>query len=90
MEKDDGGFAFPVPHVIDGNWVISPHKEYSGMSLRDYFAAASLQGIMDWDAIVNNRKDKRMPIFVESGAEKRIAGIAYKIADAMLAERNKP
>ncbi|WP_428383647.1 hypothetical protein [Nevskia ramosa] len=35
---DDGGFAFPVPHAIDGNWNKEPFPEYSGMSLRAYIA----------------------------------------------------
>lgn len=94
MEKNDGGSAFPgsAPIGVAAEQAAAigrPIEASGGMSLRDYFAAAALQGIMEWDAIVNNRKEKRMPIFAESGAEKRIAGIAYKIADAMLAERNK-
>ena len=85
MEKDDGGFAFPVPHVIDGNWVISPHKEYSGMSLRDYFAAAALQQLVAFELSPLGAYQHICP---ESA--RTIAAFAYDIGDAMLAERNKP
>lgn len=68
--------AFPVhPGVqIDG-----PVASFQGMTLRDYFAAAALQGFCSmsdttghwaWDA---------------DGA----AATAYEIADAMIAERSK-
>lgn len=50
-----------------------------GMMLRDYFAAKALAGVIiahpDWG------KDK--------GVDKRLAQIAYRLADAMLAERGK-
>jgi hypothetical protein len=72
---NDGGPAYPVLHSIDGNWVREPLDKYSGMSLRDYFAAAALQGMLA-DTQFNE------PPFESSR-------IAYKYADAMLAERNK-
>jgi hypothetical protein len=60
---DDGGQAFPHCYFID----------ITGMSLRDYFAAAAMQGMLasggtydSWAALVRD---------------------AYAVADAMLAAR---
>lgn len=48
----------------------------NGMDLRDYFAAKAMQGIVDSS--------------IDAGLETtQIAESAYRIADAMLAERNK-
>jgi hypothetical protein len=67
--KDNGGSAFPVPNDANVN-------DEKGMSLRDYFAAAALQGL-----IVNGQTvNVHCPLSVR----------AYEIADAMLAERSKP
>lgn len=63
MRKDQN--AFPVTYGNDG-------VEH-GMTLRDYFAAAALQGL-----IVNN------PDWTMRG----YADAAYQHADAMLKERN--
>lgn len=66
MSKPDGGPAFPIGDM---------HGE-GGMSLRDYFAAAALQGVMsNPECRVNNA-----PL---------IAADVYLMADAMLAERQK-
>lgn len=71
MTNNNGGPAFPIPEDASG------YREY-GMSLRDYFAAAALSGLMA-DPNVNNFR--------------KILEIAprqcYEIADAMLAERAK-
>ena len=90
--KNNGGPAFPAhPGVsfLDGE---APN--YAGMSLRDYFAAEALKGAMAcprrW-TINRNKPDvsdsKRSSVCVNSG--KRYAELAYRIADAMLAERAK-
>ena len=64
----DGGAAFPLGLGIGG--------ANEGMSLRDYFAAAALQG---WIARA-----------VDSGRlAQDLARWAYAHADAMLAEREK-
>ena len=64
---NDGGPAFPV---------VFEHEEATaechGMSLRDYFAAAIMQGLMASQCEVT---DDPYPIY------------AYKIADAMLRAR---
>ena len=58
----------------------SHDRSPSGMSLRDYFAAAVVTGaMMRWGHLENNP-----PEFTQD-----MAVIAYKCADAMLAERDK-
>ncbi len=70
MSKDTGGPAFP--RLFDNN-----HENYTGMTLRDYFAAKAMQGnIAGWP---NDQ------LFNPDG----IAEHAYTIADAMLKEREK-
>lgn len=70
MSKDNvGGAAFPTPH----------DPLYLGMSLRDYFAAKAMQGIMAG----------RFPIMLEPDAEHKVAEAAYIQADAMLEARNQ-
>lgn len=64
--KNDGGPAFPATKYVEP----SPHT--TGMTLRDYFAAAVLQGMYG-----------KHPIDDFEGYAKA----AYGIADAMLAER---
>ena len=70
---DDGGAAFPNEY---GNSV----RERNGMSLRDYFASQAMQGICA-------SRDEAGTL-IEHGYE-WIASEAYRIADAMLKERNK-
>ena len=69
MSMKNGGPAFPLqsigPEFAPG---------YAGMSLRDYFAAKAMQGLL----AVELKPD------VEN---EDIAEVAYAIADAMLAER---
>jgi hypothetical protein len=66
---NDGGPAFPL-YCGPGDT-----GNTGGMTLRDYFAAAALQGIT---ARTHINSDMR-----------GWAELAYKHADAMLAERNK-
>lgn len=62
--------AFPTPaHNLNND----------GMTLRDYFAAKAMQGIMNG----------RYPIMYEPDAQHKVAEGAYIQADAMLAARNK-
>ena len=62
---NDGGPAFPVPSLAVG----------SGMTLRDYFAAAALQGLM--------------AVHTSGGClvDDLYAKYAYDLADAMLKRR---
>ena len=41
---DDGGAAFPIPNTYHTNGQIQYGQD--GMTLRDYFAAAALQGVI--------------------------------------------
>ena len=79
--KNTGGPAFPRNHVPGSVTTDGEGRQYhtpfmpaqEGMTLRDYFAAAALQGLLastktaDGSAVVS----------------------AYRVADAMLAERDK-
>ena len=71
MSKDNGGPAFPFV-VEDGT---GSYTHYTGLTLRDYFAAKALQGM--W-ANGNIR-----------GSGEELVHWAYAAADAMLAERAK-
>ena len=74
--SDNGGPAFPYPIQEYGALA------KTGMTLRDYFAAAALQGIM----ASPNSTGGGEPIEKVMAA---YADVAYKAADAMLAERAK-
>lgn len=65
--KDDGGQAFPRDHWHDG---------HNGMSLRDYFAAKAMQGLLAGQYSESSQANlSEMP------------DEAYKIADAMMQAR---
>jgi hypothetical protein len=70
--KHDGGPAFPG----------ATPKEL-GMTLRDYFAAASLSGL------ISSQIDTTSSIEDHGDFRELYAAAAYGIADAMLAERLK-
>ena len=62
-----GGPAFPLEDGV-----------HRGMTLRDYFAAKALQGMLAG----------RFPIMSDQDAEHKVAKAAYIQADAMLREKN--
>ena len=70
MSIETGGPAFPLqsigPEFAPG---------YAGMSLRDYFAAKAMQGLI---------------VGVEKPRTDYIASAAYAMADAMLRARQEP
>lgn len=69
MSKEKGGSAFPLRfHEMADN----------GMTLRDYFAAASLQGLI-----------AHLVGIGDGGTVEKYAERAYKYADAMLEARIK-
>lgn len=79
----DGGNAFPVSGLQD-------HPEFNGMSLRDYFAAKAMQGMLAVpdDQRYGDRADKTLSI--EEWQQWCVTGVvehAYRVADAMLAAR---
>ena len=72
--KDDGGSVFPEASAHGGSgeyWT----EHLPGMSLRDYFAAKAMQGLIAYEG--------------DSERFQGIAREAYAQADAMLEERNK-
>ncbi len=58
--------AFPNPHLRDG----------SGMTLRDYFAAKAMTGLLTAE-------------IVGEYSNEHVAEISYRIADAMLKQRTE-
>jgi hypothetical protein len=83
MVKTDGGQAFPV-----GN---PTHGGESGISKRDYFTAKALEGMVanaSWVAYARGYKNGSLQTEGEF-CYKATAAEAYKLADAMLAEREK-
>ena len=66
---NDGGPAFPHTTQWDG---ITPAINYNGMTLRDYFAAKALQGLLAWGGGSSWEDDAKN---------------AYQAADAMLKAR---
>jgi hypothetical protein len=72
---DDGGAAFPIDsYMLNPNATEKEIKEAQGMTLRDYFAAAALQGILAYYIDVSPAK---------------VAKVSYEYADAMLAARKE-
>jgi len=70
-EKDNGGLAFPDSVACAPSGDI--HRGMPGMTLRDYFAAAALQGFL-----ANNRYN-----------DEDLAEECYHTANRMLKARNK-
>jgi hypothetical protein len=73
---DDGGAAFPSTSAC-ASWQC--RKPSSGMTTRDYFAAAALQGLLANYRYIFDRGE------MQHGAAKD----AYSFADAMLAARKE-
>ena len=76
--KKDGGPAFPS-HGSMGEVV------QSGMSLRDYFAAAAMQGMCSDAQIIQALRQVSKDIQISEAAT--MGKVAYGYADAMLAAR---
>jgi len=72
MTTNTGGPAFPRNILDHGHGVSATHQ--SGMTLRDYFAAKAMQGLIV--AYADDRRD------VDANSER-----AYEVADAMLKAR---
>ena len=76
MTPTDGGPAFPYAERLpSGN--IDTLQQYSGLSIRDWFAGMALQGIRA--STTGERYPKEMT-----------AKLAYADADAMLQQREAP
>jgi hypothetical protein len=70
-KRKDGGPAFPMGYRPEGNSANHP-----GMTLRDYFAAAALQGLIGCD-------------YDDGPTWEDFVAQSYQLADAMIAERAK-
>jgi len=80
MNYRDGGDAFPSPGVVMPAG--DQQGAYEGMSMRDYFAAKAMAGMVVREILGND----------DDGIEriaKRMATVAYGIADAMLEARKR-
>lgn len=86
MSKNNGGPAFPRPKSPKGAYTDSdvPGAQ-TGMSLRDYFAAAAATGFASNQQWMNNASLHRTDLT----PDECVAIGAYEVADAMLAERAK-
>ena len=86
---NDGGPAFPVldtsQNLATGETTV--HQAcYSGMTLRDYFAAKAMQGLLSDGSAINEDTGKKLSIPDDAAL---IAVVAYDIADAMLEARKE-
>ena len=72
MSKATGGPAFPRPFSIDDVDPDITYPAHAGMTLRDYFAAKALSGL-----VVNG----------DNFNLTRLTAYSYEIADAMLKAR---
>lgn len=89
--KNDGGQAFPsAVNPASGGagggggaWPPAPTTNY-GMSLRDWFAGQAIGPYMSWSL-----SEPQEPGDTRHSAAARYAHVAYEIADAMLAERDR-
>ena len=93
MNKPDGGSAFPCEQheTLNREWNQSFEP---GMSLRDYFAAAALQGYMSIsdERTYSGRMKEFKDLSVEEWQEtlfSKDAELCYRYADAMLKAREK-
>jgi hypothetical protein len=83
----DGGPAFPSPIAVgpsDGLEFSSSYPNAGGMALRDWFAGQAIGAYMRWSLDQPVEPDD-----TRKTAAARYATVAYEIADAMLAAREK-
>jgi len=74
-KKPNNPNAFPVDGMYAGE---SLAKGNSGMTLRDYFAAKAMQGVISTQSPSDFYKEKNQEWIAEN---------SYKLADAMLKQR---
>lgn len=75
--------AYPVLHTIDGNWVKEPHRELRGLSKREAFAMAAMQGLLANPNVI-------WAVRGELHSAKDIQSIANRLADEQLAALDPP
>ena len=84
-KPEDGGPAFPFTpneqrQLQDGTWDQNGESGDEGMSLRDWFAGQALTAAQALTLADGNRQLNTS----------ELAMLLYQIADAMIAEREKP
>ena len=83
-----GGMAFPLPIARGDDGCLYDTEEYcpgnGGMTLRDYFAVAALQGMLAYSN--QNNQDGDWNNNASAGC---VAKAAYNYADAMLKARKE-
>jgi len=85
-QPNDGGPAFSWQYMdCDSMGVEMTREQGMGMSLRDYFAAAALQGIISNQQLLVNL-DGMVP---QKGTRHVAAYFAYACADAMIEARER-
>jgi hypothetical protein len=85
MAKEDGGSAFPA--ITIGSRYDNDAKVYhGGMTLRDYFAGQAIIGLA-LNFTAQDSVDGKFYGYMNW--PQGIAGAAYKIADAMIEEKEK-
>ena len=77
---NDGGPAFPSEEQIRCNGEVCDTRKFTGMTLRDYFGAAALQGNLAGQSI-------DVGYYEGKDAWNKAAEDAYAVADAMLKAR---
>ena len=93
MSVKDGGQAFPCvfrigqgENGLDGQPVQTPQQHIVlGMSLRDWFAGQALAGMVSNHQLIEKQVETHGPSQVEAN----ITRIAYVMADAMIAARDR-
>lgn len=94
---DDGGPAFPrhqLEDVLDDEAPGGRRQtlvSYAGMSLRDYFAAKAMHAELVTAGALEGPRDALVEAacVAEREIEDQVAFNAYKLADAMIAQRKK-
>jgi hypothetical protein len=83
MAIEDGGNAFPVIVSLNNSstGVVTSVYTYDGMTLRDYFAAKALSGLLSYPGGEGNGS------FISNCDKDGVADVAYTYADAMLKRR---
>jgi hypothetical protein len=82
---DDGGAAFPIDsYMLNPNATEKEIKEAQGMTLRDYFAAAALTGIL-----ANHPANEIVEIGCIRSKPRAIIVASWIIADEMLKARKE-
>ncbi len=75
LSPNNGSSAFPTTQYANG---ISPTGHDSGMTLRDYFAAKAMQGLIAATVSADSELN-----------EEDAALVSYRMADAMLKEERR-